>query len=103
MCFRKDYRYLTSRSYAYLSGHRFYYIKPFKNNDSLIVIDIVHNQGDIRFVLFENADHKVEELENPQSGNYIFKMEKDKKYRLDVISKKAYGKYKIVVMKDVSK
>ena len=97
MCFRsKDgSRLIHSRAFKYLSGH--YYLSVLKKSDAerVLIFDLVNEKGNIDFIITDVVSSESQKLENPSTGKYEFKIEKDHSYKIEIISKAAYGKYSV--------
>lgn len=99
MCFRsKDgSRLIHSRSYKYSSGTRFLGIGLDKSNDRELIIELTNNGGFISLELTNLSTIEKETLNNPKTGEYIFKIRKNIKYRFIIRTKSAIGGYKIKI------
>ncbi len=88
-------RLINNRSFKLLSGHYFIFLRKTNKNDRLLIIDLVNEKGSINFVITDKVSSEVTRLDNPASGHYEFNIEKDRSYKIEIISKSACGKYSI--------
>ena len=97
MCFRsKDgSRLIHSRTFKHLSGH--YYLSILKKSkvERVLIFDLVNEKGNIDFVLTDINSGDTKKFDNPATGKYEFNIEKKHSYKIEIISKAAYGKYSV--------
>ena len=102
MCFKREkgIHFITSRSYYYSFGFRYYGIRVNKKTDRLLIVDLKSDKGEITLTFFDLTNNKEQSLVNPESGSYSFKIKKDCKARLVVKTHAHCGHYKVTT-KDV--
>ena len=97
MCFRsKDgSRLIHSRTFKHLSGHYCLSILKKSEVERVLIIDLTYEKGNIDFIITDLVSSESQKLENPTTGKYEFKIEKDHSYKVEIISKAAFGKYSV--------
>ena len=95
MCFRcKDgSRLIHNRAFKIMSGHYYFSILKSNKTERTLILDFVYEKGDISFFITDSVSGDIKKLDNPVTGKYEFPIEIGHSYKVEIISKKAVGKY----------
>ena len=95
MCFKRNgVAYISSRSYLYQSGNRFFFINSSKV-DRTLILELVNSKGDFNLKLVNLSSNEEIVKEHMDSNTYEFKIDKGVKYKLVLTTKGVCGHYKI--------
>ncbi len=76
-----------------MSCHRYLFLPRIKDDNSILLIDVKKDKGEISFRLINKTNNSVILLENPESGMYQYSLLKNNKYRIEITAKHTSGHY----------